>query len=163
MPSKHRWVPSYRLHKSTGQAVVRLAGHDDYLGEHRSQASQEAYRRKVAEWLAAGPPAWDDARPPNVAILLAFWTGHAETHYRRADGSPTGELGNFRESLRPLRRLYGSTTARSFGPLALQAVRQSMVESGLARTTITRGSGGSSTCSSGPSRMNAFRRRYTSD
>ena len=57
-------------------------------------------------------------------------------HYRRADGTPTGELDNYRDSLRPLRRLYGRTPAADFGPLALKAVRQAMIDAGLARTTI---------------------------
>lgn len=38
--------------------------------------------------------------------------------------------------MRPVRRLYGATPARSFGPLALRAVRDAMVKDGLARTTI---------------------------
>ena len=65
-----------------------------------------------------------------------FWTRHAEQHYRRPDGTPTGELGNYRDSLKPLRRLYGRTLAGDFSPLALKAVRQAMIDAGLSRTTI---------------------------
>jgi len=54
MPAKPRKIPSYRLHKPTGQAVVRLDGRDHYLGKHGTPGSQEAYHRKVAEWVAAG-------------------------------------------------------------------------------------------------------------
>ena len=32
MPAKQRRVPSYCLHKHTGQAVVRIDGRDIYLG-----------------------------------------------------------------------------------------------------------------------------------
>ena len=142
MPAKPRKIPSYRLHKPTGQAVVRLDGRDYYLGRHGSEASQEKYRRTVAEWLAqpgvktAGTATPASPPSPTVAeVILAFWR-HAERHYRRADGSQTGELGNFRDSLRPLRRLYGGTPAADFGPLALKAVRQAMIDAGLARTTI---------------------------
>ncbi len=53
------------------------------------------------------------------------------------DGTPTGELDNFRDALRPLRRFYGGTPAKDFGPLALRAVREEMIKSGrLARPTI---------------------------
>jgi integrase len=68
-------------------------------------------------------------------IILSFWK-HAERYYRAPDGSPSLELENFRAALRPLKRLYGRTPAREFGPLALQAVRDEMIKAGLARTTI---------------------------
>jgi hypothetical protein len=143
MRTKHRKVPAYRLHKPTGQAVVRLDGKDHYLGRHGTEASRESYRRTIAEWLTAGglrPPA-SGVRAPAVSptvdeLILAFWSRHAEGHYRHADGTPTGELDNFRDSLRPLRRLYGGTPAADFGPKALKLVRQAMIEAGLARTTI---------------------------
>jgi integrase len=69
-------------------------------------------------------------------VILAFWTRHAEGHYRRGGGSPSGELANFRDSLRPLRQPHGRTPAAGFSPLKLKAVRQAMVDAGLARTTI---------------------------
>ena len=52
-------------------------------------------------------------------VILRFWR-HAEMHYRHPDGTPTGELDNFRDSLRPLRQLYGGTPARDFGALKLK-------------------------------------------
>ncbi len=55
MTMKTQKIPSYGLHKPTGQAVVRLDGHDFYLGKHGAEESQEAYRRKIAEWLTFGP------------------------------------------------------------------------------------------------------------
>jgi integrase len=145
MPAKARKIPSYRLHKPTGQAVVRLDGRDHYLGKHGSDESHEKYRRIIAEWLTAGrakSPAPADSTVPAAGtttvndVILAFLTRHAEAHYRRPDGTPTGELGNYRHSLRPLRQLYGRAPASGFGPLNLKAVRRQMIESGLCRTTI---------------------------
>ena len=52
MPGKR--IPSYRLHKSTGQAVVTLGGRDVYLGKHDTESSREAYERAVIEWQAYG-------------------------------------------------------------------------------------------------------------
>ena len=46
-------IPSYRLHKASGQAVVWL-GRDVYLGKHGSQESREKYHRLISEWLASG-------------------------------------------------------------------------------------------------------------
>ena len=40
MPSKLRKPPTYRLHKPTGQAVVRIDGHDFYLGKHGTEAGR---------------------------------------------------------------------------------------------------------------------------
>lgn len=51
MPRKKK-IPSYRLHKSSGQAVVTLAGHDHYLGVHGTPESQQAYARLIALWTA---------------------------------------------------------------------------------------------------------------
>src|SRR4051794_17132150 len=119
MPTKARKIPAYRLHKPTGQAVVRLNGRDFYLGKHGTEASHEAYRRTVAEWLVTDRP-----RPHHTAgpvsgptpsvneVILAFWSRHAEAHYRRADGTPTGELSNYRDSLRPVRLLFGHSLAK---------------------------------------------------
>src|SRR5262245_3727140 len=97
MPSKLRRVPSYRLHRPSGQAVVRLDGRDHYLGKHGTEASHECYRRLIAEWLCAGPAA--SAAPSSTKpirqvdptiheLVLAFWR-HAETHYCDAQGRPT--------------------------------------------------------------------------
>ena len=141
MSAKPRKIPSYRLHKPTGQAVVRLDGHDFYLGKYGTPESQESYHRKVAEWVTAGVVASSgESRGAALdlsvnELILAFWH-HAEGYYRRADGTPTAELEYLRLALRPLKSLYGTTPARDFGPVALKAVRQSMVDSGLCRLTV---------------------------
>jgi integrase len=136
MPRK---PPSYRLHKPSGQAVVTLDGWDHYLGRHGTPESHADYDRLVAEWLANGRrlpgPEVASAGLTVNEVLLAFWK-HAKAHYRGPGGEPALELANVRDAIRPLRRLYGHTSARAFGPLALRAVRDAMVASGLARTTV---------------------------
>jgi hypothetical protein len=54
MPKLANRLPKYRFHRASGQAVVTLDGFDHYLGEHGSEASKQAYQRKVVEWLASG-------------------------------------------------------------------------------------------------------------
>ena len=158
-------IPAYRLHKPSGWAVVTINGRDRYLGAHGSPESRNAYDRAIAEWLAAGrvsPPATTPAAPAPAApalirgpepaavaapevtagytvdeLLIAFLE-HARTYYRRPDGTPTSEYDNFRDAARPLQRLYGSTPAASFGPLALKAVRQEMIKLGWARTYVNK-------------------------
>jgi integrase len=135
-------LPKYRHYRPKNLGVVRIDGRDFYLGAFNSPESWEKYRRLVAEWLTAGrvdPPSGAapaaDAGPSVGDVILAFWR-HAERYYRTPDGQLSGELGNVRDALRPLRKLYGTTPARSFGPLALRAVRDEMVRAGLARTTV---------------------------
>jgi len=129
-------VPSYRRHKPSGQAVVTLSGRDFYLGKWNTKASRSEYDRLVQEWLAAGrslPSNGDDGLTV-AEVALRFW-GFAKRYYRK-DGRPTSELDEFRLSIRPLRQLYGATPALDFGPLALKAVRQTMIESGLSRGVV---------------------------
>ncbi|MDZ4685396.1 MAG: hypothetical protein SH850_10070 [Planctomycetaceae bacterium] len=45
--------PSYLLHKPTGQARVRIAGKDYYLGPYGSEDSRRKYGELVAQ-LASG-------------------------------------------------------------------------------------------------------------
>jgi integrase len=144
MATQTRKIPSYRLHKPSGLGVVRLDGHDHYLGSHGTPTSQEAYHRLIAEWLASGgrvrgpASSRDGAHRSSLTIdeLILAFLRHAQVHYRRPDGSPTRELDNFRDALRPLRQLYGSTPTSDFGPLSLRALQQEMIKLRLCRSTI---------------------------
>jgi hypothetical protein len=84
----------------------------------------------MAEWLANG---WRLPHPTTASglsvneLILAYFR-HAEQHYRRPDGTTSDELHCIRSALRPLKELYGHTHAADFGPLALKAVRQQMIE-----------------------------------
>ena len=44
-PNQKVRTPSYRLHKPTQQAVVRIQGRDFYLGRYGTEASREKYDR----------------------------------------------------------------------------------------------------------------------
>jgi integrase len=150
MPKLNGRVPAYRLHRRSGQAVVTLAGKDYYLGTYGTEASRLAYDRTVAEWLGRGrqsthpSPRIDEpslamsSEPLTVnRVLLSYWA-HVETYYRHPDGRPTTEVDNIRQALRPLRHLYGKTLATQFGPKALEAVRQHMIEMDWCRTNINK-------------------------
>jgi hypothetical protein len=123
MPRLTRKLPSYRLHRPSGLAVVTLDGKDIYLGPHGSPESRAEYERALAGWLAsrrdpgpAGAPAPPAGDLTVNELVLAFWR-HAERHYRTPAGRPSSELGNFRDSFRPLRKLYGGLVACEFSPL----------------------------------------------
>ncbi len=135
MGRKH--IPKYRHHKSTNRAVVTLNGHDHYLGKWESPGSRAKYDRLIATWLA-NDRRLPETQPDGVitvgAVLVAFME-HALVYYRK-NGEPTKEVASFREALRPLRQLFSTLPAREFGPLRLKAVREKMIEAGLARSTI---------------------------
>lgn len=132
-------VPTYRLHKPSGRAVVTLGGRDVYLGAYGSPESKAEYDRVLAEWMTGGRSS--TATPANQplsvgGLILAYWT-YAEKYYK------TKTLdGSIRPSMRRLRALYGHTPAADFGPLALKALRETMLQekgrsgNGLARTYI---------------------------
>ena len=137
---KRLQVPSYRLHKPSGRAVVTLNGRDHYLGRHGTAASKREYSRVIAEWLANNHsllPTPSRKRGNGIKVtevLAAFWR-HAKVYYVK-NGKQTSEVNCVKAVIGVVRRLYGHSPVKDFGPLALKAVRQNMIDAGLARNTI---------------------------
>ena len=141
MPRPKNPVPTYRQHRPSGRAVVTLTDangrrRDVYLGAYGSPESKAAYARLVAQIRATPAPVAADPGERLVSdLVMAFWS-HAEQHYRRADGTPTSEIEEYRGAVRILATLYASTPAAEFGPLALQSVRQAMIDRGWCRKRV---------------------------
>jgi len=132
MPRKRSLTPSYRLHKPSGQAVVRLNGKDHYLGKHGTEESRERYAALLADFLTLGEAASkgeQKQRAPTVdEVVAAYWT-HIEREGRyMKDGRETSERGWIRDSLRPLCEGFGSVEAQEFGPRKLHALRALIIE-----------------------------------
>jgi integrase len=133
--SRSTHVPTYRLHKQSGQAIVTLTDgvggrRDVLLGKHGTSESRQEYARVIAEWEANGRRPRPGESKPGLSVnelILAFWA-HAEVHYRREDGTHTNELNDWKLTLRPLKELYGTLPAAEFSPLKLEAVRQRMID-----------------------------------
>ena len=92
MANRPARTASYRIHKPTGQAVVRIDGKDHYRGPHATPESHEAYDRLLAEWLANGRRlATGNGTPTDVTVneVLAVYLRHAKKHYCADDGSPS--------------------------------------------------------------------------
>jgi integrase len=144
MPRPRTNRPAYRHYRPKNLAVVRIEGRDHYLGPYGSEASYERYHRLVAEWLARsgsvtvpGGGATSTAVPLTISELIwEYWT-FARAYYRKND-EPTSEQYCIRSALRPLRRLFGRTSAGEFGPKSLKVVREHMVANGLCRITINK-------------------------
>jgi hypothetical protein len=144
MSTRQSGLPTYRHHRGSGQAFIQVKGVRHYLGKFGTDESRERYRRAIAELVAAPErtqpsPATADRRPGDgitVVEVIAAYLNRAEVYYRKPDDTPTGYLVAIRVAMRPLRKLYRQEPAARFGPLALRAVQQAMVQSGLARGCV---------------------------
>jgi len=127
--------------------VVTLHGRDHYPGPHGTDESKAEYDRLIAEYLVRGrhappaPGASDESQSSDDLTLnevfARYWDGHV-IHYYRKHSRPTSEQSNIRKAVRPLLELYGQTLASRFGPLALKAYRQRLIDMGRARPAINR-------------------------
>lgn len=138
---RRRSIPSYRFHKARNCAVVTIDDRNFYLGPHDSPESYEKYARLIAEWKSkhacpGSTPAFghDGAAVKVNELILSFWR-HAQLRYIK-NGQPTSEIRSFRTALRPVRQLYGREPVTSFGPLALVACRQQLIEAKICRKRI---------------------------
>lgn len=138
-------IPKYRLHKPSGRAVVRLKGRDIYLGVHGTPDSRVEYQRVIAEWVAAGglipPPQANEhgaeqratAAAVSIDELNLSYLAFAESYYIK-NGERTHEVENIRDAVKPLVLMYGKLAVNDFGPSALKAVRQTMIDKGWSRS-----------------------------
>jgi integrase len=140
--SRPRGIPSYRRHKSSGQAIVTLTDpsgtrRDVLLGKYGTAASRHEYARVLAEWEAAGqrmpPPGAANAARSDLTIteLIAAYWRFAKEYYGFT--TERGDAACLKSALAVVRSLYGDARAIDFGPLALKACRQKMVEKGWSR------------------------------
>ena len=139
-------VPSYLLHRPTGQAYCRVRQPDGnrrhvYLGPYDSPESRRRYRGILADLdaLQAGAP----AEPPqesetDIAELVARFLLWAEPYYCKPDGTPTREFPNIRMAVRPLLRLYQDELVQDFTPGKLRRTRDEMVAIGWCRNFINK-------------------------
>jgi integrase len=138
MPPVRSTAPRVRLHTTRNVAVADFydaTGHRRTvtLGPWGSPEAAQALARLTAELAAGRPTALAGCTVSE--LLLSFYT-HAETYYRRPDGTPTSEVHGYRSVVRTVREMYGETIAAEFGIPQLKAVRQKWIDSGLARRTV---------------------------
>jgi len=131
-------TPKLRHHKATGQAYVVLNGKSLFFGLYGTPEANEEYHRTIAEWLASGNQLVQPPHEITINELMAQFWKWAESYYVRPGGSPTNEINNIRQALRPLQELYGSSRAAEFGPRALAAVRHKMVRMGWCRSNTNK-------------------------
>ena len=146
MPRKTQ-VPSYRLHKASGQARTIVNGRHVYLGKYGSPESRKEYARVLAEHSAS--PVVPTGLPEHsaaarkcflVSEVIVSYLKFAEGYYSKA-GTPTKEFQNMLDAVALLNDLYGDTMADEFGPLKLKAVGECLIESKHCRTEINKRTG----------------------
>ena len=137
-------IPSYRLHKPSGQAIVTIRGKMFYLGRYGSVESRSEYGRIIAEWQAGPseiPPASASTAPVpsdlTVVELSASYFRHCQEYYVK-NGELTNQVTMIHLALDVVNRLYGHMLGRDFGPLALKACRAEFIRKGLSRNECNR-------------------------
>lgn len=132
-----RSVPRYALHKSSGLATVKIGKRNHYLGKYGSPESHAKYATLIREWQETQTDAPKDL---TVGTLTAMYLEHCQVHYRK-HGRETSEVQANRDTMKRVNSLFSKTLAAEFKPRMLKAVRQAMIDEGLARSTINGAAG----------------------
>ena len=122
-----RSVPSYRLHKPSGQARTIIDGRHIYLGKFNSPESRRKYVRLLAEMSDPKAQECQPAYPASTPLLLVSevlvkYLEYAENYYSGGNSS-SKEFRAMVAAVAPLKELYGDATANEFGPRKLKVIR----------------------------------------
>lgn len=121
---KSRRIPAYVHHKPTGQARVRIAGRDHYLGVYGTAASHDRYDELIASFLESGQP---QQPAKSLTAVLAAWWVECKKRYSKGKG-PYGGAGNWRPLIRLLRENCGSEPADQLSPKRLRTLLEREAE-----------------------------------
>lgn len=128
-------IPSYRLHKASGQALVTLNYRDYYLGPHGSPESKQEYDRLISEFLSSQRAGTFGVAPSQLSLneLLVAFQAHTRSYYGAGAES---EWHRFKPLVKRMRELYGADPAANFGATQYKTIRQFLLDQGLSRTYI---------------------------
>lgn len=157
MPRLFHRPPKYSLHKSTKQAVVSVSGKRIYLGPYGSKRSLQRYQEVLKEWEDARHRKQQQTKrdnefctaqdqplamnltaaqlrekraagaPITISELILVYHRYTYEYYRK-NGEVTREAGVIDDALRILRKHYGLICADDFGPVALDTLRDAMID-----------------------------------
>jgi integrase len=142
-------IPSYKLHKASGQARVIIRGQSHYLGKFNSPESHRKYALLIAELSRHGfacPPS--QVEPTNtaknpillVSELLVAYLRYARVYY--SHGPKAGkEYRAMLDVAGPVTELFGHVPVDEFGPLKLKSFQQHLVQKGYCRNEVNRRTG----------------------
>jgi integrase len=139
-------IPKYRIRPDRDSAFVEFGGKRIPLpGRANSPESLSAYEQIAKQAIRIKKP---DRKPPGFLLLVGLlekYLAHAKNYYFHA-GPGNNEYKNICDATKILLE-YPDVLADGFSPLQLQSVRDRMIQSGLARSTIN-------------SRINKIRRMF---
>lgn len=136
MPKLTRKTPEMRLYKPRNLARVRINGTEIYLGKWGSDEAQQKYEKVLAEYFANGrslPEPEPEIPDITVTELVARYWEYAKSEFGDEPGTPARHM---KPALREFRKMYGSCSAREFGPKKLKAFRESWMRKKLSRKYI---------------------------
>lgn len=135
-------VPQFRRNgDGRGFAVYPGSkGRRKYFGRFEDPEAKRGYERWLSDLLAAsaaGEPFQDDRRPDrSIWGLILDYDRWAEKYYA-ANGEPSGECRNVRETMALLGDFCGDDSASEFGPIALRRFQSHLATSGrFVRSTV---------------------------
>ena len=135
--AKKQKIPSYCLHKPTGQAYSRVRGRFVYHGEYGSEKSRDNYDRFVCDFLANGRklPGQEKLSPQDATInnVCLGFLKHVENY-----GYSAKEIHAFKMAVKRFRTVFGRCLAKNFGPLNLQSFQQLLLEQNCSRKYINK-------------------------
>lgn len=99
------------------------------MAEQAAARYWEEHTRQVARHEPSGV---------SVAELCALWAEHCREYYRRPDGKPTSMATNAILAVRLFRDLYGNAAVAELTHADMLQLRDALVRSGVARTTVNR-------------------------
>ena len=125
-------IPSYRLHKPSGQAIVSLRGKMFFLGKYKTKESHAKYEELIAEYLANGKklPPTRSRDLITVQELVVRYLEWAEGCYVDDKGQPSSEFTHCKRALSPLVKHYGKVAVTDFGPISLDFLREKWISDG---------------------------------
>jgi integrase len=119
-------VPSYRQKPGRDYAIVEWRGRRYRLpGAFESAESRNAYREFLSSRVF-GAPDQQAAPAASLSSLIERYLDHAQAYY--LPGSRHSEYANLRPTLLALAAHSGHLPANQFGPLALKAFQQHLVD-----------------------------------
>ena len=121
--------PSYRLHKSSGQAVTWIQGKYYYLGKHNSQESRQEYHRLLAKFHANPNSFGVEKSRLSIAESAVLFLKHCKEYYK---DSP--EFPQYSRALGPVIDLFSDCHINEFGISEFKVVRDYWVRRDCARS-----------------------------
>lgn len=139
MGRKRNTLPSYTLHKPTGQARACWGGATVYLGKHGTPESLAKYQQMLSLFFATG----EIKHTPDKMVTTLELTRNFLAWFRTQWEPGSTEPGNMELALRTVVKMFGGIPAQDFRAPQMQAVRESWIAvgnrgKGLSRGVITK-------------------------